>query len=75
MKLKDALKEEFKDYGKEILGKVKQKALELLEDEVEGVLEKLEKAVAKSSDKTDDLYLLVSGPIKKMADKIDGKEG
>jgi len=74
MNLKDALKEEFKGYAKELLGKVKQKGLELLEDEVKSGLDKLGNAVQKSEGSTDDLYLFVKDKLKEIADKIDGKD-
>lgn len=75
MNLKEALKEEFSGYGKEILEKIKAKGLELVEGEVMGALDKLGNAVQKSEGTADDLYLLVKGKLKDIADKIDGEEG
>ena len=75
MKLKEALKAEYVGYKKEILGKVKQKALDLIEGEVKVGLVKLGAAIKASDSLSDDsVWLFVGEKLMEIADKINGKK-
>ena len=74
MNLKEALKQEYVGYKKEILGKLKQKALDLIEGEVKGGLAKLGAAIKASDSLSDDsVWLFVGAKFMEIADKINGK--
>ena len=73
--LKKIIKEEMKISTKKLGDQGKQVLREYLEDVAMEVIDMIGRVVKKTDGKVDDFYLLIKEQLKKVADKIDGKEG